>query len=88
MKNYNNFKNDELYNLNNTIVEFILPRLIKFKKITYSYPSKLTMKKWRKVLQKIIDGLQLYNETDNIKSFKKYNKAIKLLAKYFHHLWI
>ncbi len=88
MKNYNKFNSDELYNLDNTIVKFVLPRLIKFKAVTCSYPPKLTMKKWRKILQKIIDGLQLYNETDTIKNFKKYNKAIKLLAKYFHHLWI
>lgn len=57
----------ELWNLDCTIAEFILPRLIQFRKHTIGYPGydeAYTMDKWREVLLKMITAFG-YIATDD-----------------------
>ena len=90
------FDDTELWNLDNTIAEFILPRLKAFRENPVGYPTNLTEKKWNKALDKIIFSLDLSLNDDkwlnlNIKErnilHKKYKKGFKLLGRYFGDLW-
>jgi hypothetical protein len=71
------------------LAEYMIPRLKAFRKTTISHPPMMTMKKWRKILKKIIKALQLILEDDyTAKSIKQQRKGLKLLGRYFNHLWI
>lgn len=83
------FADYELWNLDSTILEFIIPRLIRFKEITHSYPSKFEEpEEWEKVIEEIIEGLKyglkMYMTEEERKKFRK---AGLLLLKYFSDLW-
>ena len=92
------FDDTELWNLDLTIANFILPRLKVFREQTNGYPSKFkAMEEWTKILDEIIEGLELYKDkfdwdvkTDqNILNLKnaKCKKAFKLLGEYAQDLW-
>lgn len=50
----------ELYNLDHTIIEWLVPRLKAFKERTTGYPGDVTEKEWDNILDKIIAGLTAY----------------------------
>ena len=74
----------EVWNLDYTISEWIVPRLKLFKERKHSYPCNLTSEEWDVILDKIIlafelggqDPLDLY---DDIfwKDMNKYNKKVE-----------
>jgi hypothetical protein len=55
----------DTWNLDWTIANFALPRLIRFKKLTNGYPPELTEKEWGKILDKMIWSMtQIANDTE------------------------
>ena len=86
----NGFDDTELWNLDGTIMEFLIPRLKRFRKILHGYPSQLTEEKWDKVLKQMIKGFEEYQKDDMLdktRDQKKIDKAFKLFTEYFVHLW-
>lgn len=92
------FDDTELWNLDLTIANFILPRLKVFREQTNGYPSKFNaMEEWTKILDEIIEGLELYKDKfdwdmkndQNILNLynAKCKKAFKLLGEYAQDLW-
>jgi thiamine kinase-like enzyme len=79
------FDDTETWNLDNTIVDFILPRLKRFVKVTNGYPNEFkNMREWKKTLNKIIKGLEKYEDDFRGEESKE---AIGLLFKHFSSLW-
>lgn len=55
----------ETWNLDHTIIRFMLPRIKTLKEIQCGYPARLeSMEAWEEILDKITDALQLYLDTD------------------------
>lgn len=80
----------ETWNLDYSITMFILPRLKYFAKNIVSYPNDLTLKKWKKILNKMIYAFEEYSKDDwlgNKEKSKKINKGLDLFRKYFMDLW-
>lgn len=83
------FTDYELWNLDTTILEFVIPRLVRFKEITRSYPSEFEkIEDWYAVIDEIVDGLKcglaIPMPADGQKKFRR---AGLLLFKYFKDLW-
>lgn len=54
-KLFRGFSDDELWNLDNTIAKWILPRLKRFKKDSIAFPAELGIPdKWDEILDKMI----------------------------------
>ena len=94
------FSDEELWNLDHTLVKYILPRLKAFKDYHGSYPPGLTSEKWNKKLSEMIwafDVILHEEETmpeineENKKAclayFKRRNEGLKLFGKYLMDLW-
>lgn len=93
------FDDTELWNLDHTIVKFILPRLKEFKKLSKgSYPNEVgTEENWQEILEKIIVGLEYYLEKDRVMDITEneangrmfiMEEAFQLLIKHFVNLWL
>ena len=94
------FDDTELWNLDYTIIKFILPRLKEFKKLSNgSYPSEVgTEEKWQEILGKIILGFEYYIEKDRFDTEMSDNEAngrmfimeeaFDLFRKHFEELWL
>lgn len=54
-------KSKELWNLDITIIEWLVPRLKAFKEQTDGYPGNITWDEWMSILDSIIKGLEAYN---------------------------
>ena len=86
------FSDEEIWNLNKTIANFIIPRLKAYKEKTYTYPPEFkSEKQWGKVLTKIIEGFELYpSDEENYKkinkNIKKQKKNLQLFADHFSNL--
>ena len=86
----------ELYNLDKTLAEYILPRVKRFREINKpSYPADLKdMKAWNKTLDSIVWSFEYslreesQDEKTREKEQRKYKKGMKLFAEYFEDLWI
>ena len=88
------FDDTELWNLDLTIIGVILPRLKAFRNIgAYGTPMGIPSKEhWNIILDRIIEGFELYNgHFKNIEECKrnerKFNIAMKLFSKWFGALW-
>lgn len=88
------YSDEELWNLDSTICEWLLPRLKTFKEKTIGYPPTLnSLKEWKDILEKIILALELHNSDlpDNPEQARIEGKQIKegfeLFGKYFCNLW-
>lgn len=82
------FDDTELWSLDCTIISFILPRLKTFRKKLCSHPAYITMEAWDEILDKIINGFELYNiGFPDDEQALQIEVALDLFRKYFHHLW-
>lgn len=87
------FDDTELWNLDETMAAFMLPRLKRFKKITHSYPPDLTPEQWDKKLDKMIEAFELICDSkwETIQELRKEEKIIKkglkVFFKYYRDLW-
>ena len=62
-KKIRNIKYKDIYNLDNTIARFILPRLKFFRKKIYSCPYGFTLEEWKDILDKMILSFELILDT-------------------------
>ena len=73
----------EIHELNFTILEFVLPKLKKFREITTSYPvtfEYISMETWLEILDNMIEEIET--------SIKDEEVNVPLFLKHFNHLWI
>ena len=92
-------QNSELRNLDYTIIEFILPRLKKFKEINInSYPNECgNIENWHKIIDKMIWSFQFaldvaeFNYSNeyrlNENNWCRYNEGMDLFKEYLLDLW-
>jgi len=85
------FDDTELWNLDATIAEFILPRLKRFRDIVVGYPGNLNSQdEWYAILDKMIKALEITTSNMKLLSNKDHDsqeEGLKLFAEYFNHLW-
>jgi hypothetical protein len=78
----------ELWNLDATISEFVIPRLKRFKEYQHGYPSYMTEEEWDGILDQMILAFE-----NNLEDFptreqdKQAEEGLALFAKYYVHLW-
>ena len=74
-----------------TIVEFTLPRLKEFARMTGGYPAEFTDRNdWYTILGKMIKAFELYSEgkfTYNTDEREKIKEGFDLFREYFSALW-
>lgn len=80
----------DLWNLDVTFAQFIIPRLKEFKKQTNAHPATMTWEEWITILDKMIYGFEkMLEETYYTGEHEKeIKKSFVLLTKYYKHLWI
>jgi hypothetical protein len=87
------FSDDELWSLDNTTARWLLPRLQRFRDITFAHPACLnSLEEWKEILDTIIFALErhledewLFNLSEEDKE-KVYN-GFEYLGTYFRGLW-
>lgn len=94
------FDDTELWNLDSTVVDFVLPRLKAYREQTEVFPVKYSdLDEWRAVLDEIIEGLELYKSkidwdvSDTVQGVfdfysAKRRKAFKLLGENLQDMWM
>lgn len=99
-KRLNGFYEEDLYNLDKAIADFILPRLTEFKKHSYCYPGCYnSFSDWEIDLDKMIFSFSLISSefVDYLKDIpheemvrlnKKKAEGLHLFAKMVESLWI
>jgi hypothetical protein len=95
----NHFSYEEIWSLDATISQFIIPRLQFFKDNISSFPSCLTFEKWKKILRYMIvffktrrsdvDSFFFYRKCNKFSEMKYnvYRKGKYYFYKYFENLW-
>ena len=85
------FCDADLWGLDITIAQFILPRLVRFREIGMGYPGILSEKRWGNILDKIIAAFEILSEDNySLRGDKKsgiVKCGLKLFAKWFEDLW-
>ena len=90
------FNYQDIFNLDTSILAYILPRLTYFRDNCTGYPASLeSYENWMTILNKIIDGFYAYmsqswkvvnrQEMDDVQ--KQFEEAMQLFCKYFCALW-
>ena len=78
-------------NLDLVIANFILPKLIQFKKDNANIPATLTDEVWNKYLEFMIEAFTIIRinngEIIDPKDYEKIERGLKLFAKYYLDLW-
>ena len=83
-KKKNKIKPEELWDLDITIVEWLLPRMKAFKEQTDGYPGNITWNQWMSILDRIITGLEAYVEEYDWDDNLSTEKNLKLDADFSH----
>lgn len=66
------FDDTELWNLDGTILQFIIPRLKAFKESVHGYPGNYdSFEQWKHDLDEMIWAMEYYDERENWPDFKK-----------------
>lgn len=93
------FSDQQLWSLDVTIAEFILPRLIRYKEINSGLPfcktenRHYTEEEWCGILDKMIFAIEYAKKLDHITSTKasegysRYQEGMTLFAAHFLDLW-
>jgi hypothetical protein len=90
------FKDNEIWDLDITLANYILPRLKRFKKVNVnSYPPDLSgIEEWHKIIDKMIWSFERIVNDDWSYEYKRvkeqkeqYDTGMKLFAEYFLDLW-
>lgn len=85
---YRGFDDTELWNLNDTILRFILPRLDEFRKNLGGHPAELDEEEWYDILERLVVGIEASLADDNHLNPDEYSKeTMELLFKWFNYLW-
>lgn len=91
------FSDSETWSLDSVIVEFILPRLKRFKEIHNGFPigGDMTEQKWEEILDKMIFAFEFHtlkydwsaNKPGFDEEYAKYEEGLQLFAKWIGDLW-
>jgi hypothetical protein len=85
------FCDPELWNLDQSLSEFLYPRLLRFKEINHGYPDGLTPEEWDKILDTILSSLHWninqFDDPEDTPAPPTYQEGFELLGKWFTHLW-
>lgn len=91
------FSDAETWGLDSVIVEFVLPRLKRFKEIHNGFPGggDMTEQKWEEILDKMIFAFEFYSMKDDWSEnkpgfdldYQNYEEGMRLFAKWLPHLW-
>lgn len=82
------FDDTETWSLSSSMARFIIPRLERFKELHCCHPGTLTMEKWDKILQEMIDGFKEVERMDeNDFDHAKVKRGLKLFKKWYLDLW-
>lgn len=91
-KNKRGFSDRDMWNLDQTIGQFVLPRLKYFKEVSCGVPGDLTDKQWDNILQEMIDAFELiadehlYYRTDKDQD-EIIDRGLSKFATYYRALW-
>jgi len=82
----------DLWSLDLTIAQFVLPRLKAFKPFTNSFPASITNEEWKVIIQKMIDAFEIMVDGDrwpalNDEDAATVQEGCELFGKWFTHLW-
>lgn len=81
------FDDSEIWNLDTTIIRFLVPRLKVFREIHgKSAPPDMTVEKWDKILDEMIEWFESYIYSSELDP-ENYYKGLELFKKYFEYLW-
>ena len=80
------FDNSELWNLDCTILKFVLPRLKAFRETTCGHPGDITEEEWDEMLGKMIKSIEDILD-DNIPDTEKNYEGFELFKERFFSLW-
>ena len=86
------FDDSETWSLTDTISNFIIPRLKRFKEIAGGVPCEMTSDEWNLILDKMVRSFELTarNEGDRIWSKeeeKELDEGLDLFREWFFALW-
>lgn len=86
----NGFDYRDTWNLDYHIAKYTLPRLKYLRKNLHGYHPDMTMKEWKKTIDKMIYALDKeiedsYKYSESVE--KKIQEGVELFGKYFRHLW-
>jgi hypothetical protein len=88
---FRGWDDSDLWGLDLTCSEFMIPRLKRFKLVNDGHPSEFTEQEWNDVLDKIINAFELVVKDDK-KDLSREERILSeegllLFAKYFRYLW-
>jgi len=90
-KIFRGYSDIEVWNLYFHTAKYILPRLIRLYHNFNSYPTGLTPRQWREILNDMIYSFNYIIEQEKDTTYpvnnKKFTKGLKLFAKYYIDLW-
>lgn len=98
-KGLSKIQDSECFDLDLTIINFVLPRLKKFKQVNInSYPEECgSTENWHKIIDKIIWSFQFALDVkernysngyrENKENWDRYNKGMDLFSDYLLDLW-
>lgn len=87
------FSNEDLWNLDRTVLDFLLPRLREFRKLTFGYLPQFTYEEWVQLLDGACDAIESYLKDDYLLTDDcavRYDKDIKTIHRLFDnffYLW-
>ena len=93
MKKNEKYLEGELFNLDDTLTAFILPRLKGFRDATIGYPPYLgSLENWQSELDKMIRAFQILYDCKSLSLLKDSDEeaieiGLKSFAEYYNHLW-
>lgn len=93
MKKNEKYLEGELFNLDDTLTAFILPRLKGFRDATIGYPPYLgSLENWQSELDKMIKAFQILYDCERLNTLSDSDEeaieiGLKSFAEYYNHLW-
>ncbi len=79
--------------LDGVIAKFTLPRLRRFRQLTFGHPHGLTMDEWEEIIDDMIYALEICEkELDTVvghdgADWNRVNRGLELFGLYFRDLW-
>lgn len=90
LENKVKIKDEEIWCLYLTVINFMLPRLIKFREYHKDFPAGSSEEKWNEILDEIIwmsEEIVKNEGTCGIEDVERFKEAYKLFCEYFLDLW-